>query len=204
MNVIAFATTKGGSGKTTLTVALATALANSAQKVVALDTDPNKNLSIRVGDVPFRHREVAEEQIMAAVREEREAGNIVVIDVAGALSRGMLYAISVANAVIIPCRPDRTDVIEAARTQDVLRQAEEMTGRTIPHAALLTQVNRRAQVTAVTRDQLTALGVPCLASELPLRTAYQAASWSGFPLSDSHVQADIKGIAADIAALMGA
>jgi chromosome partitioning protein len=104
--------------------------------------------------------------------------------------------------VLIPCRPDRNDVVEAVRTQEVIRQAEAMTRRTIPHSALLTQVNPRAQVTAQTRTQLDALGIPYFGVDMPSRTAYQQASYTGAPLADPAVQKDVAAIAAAVTDLM--
>lgn len=195
MPVIAIATTKGGSGKTTLTACLAAHWTAAGASVICLDTDPNRNLSPRLGAAGIHCHEVPEEGIFHAATEAAGSVDIVLIDVAGALTRGLLYATSAADLVLIPCRPDRNDVVEAVRTQEVIRQAEAMTRRAIPHAAVLTQVNARAVVTAETRAQLAALRVPELSVSVPLRTAYQAASYTGAPLSDPAVREDMAALA---------
>jgi chromosome partitioning protein len=88
------------------------------------------------------------------------------------------------------------------RTQEVIRQAETMTRREIPHAAVLSQVNRKALVTSQTRTQLDALGVPYLAQDIPARTAYQQASYTGAPLADPSVREDIHALACAVTELM--
>lgn len=202
MAIIAVATTKGGSGKSTLAACLSAYWAESGVTVQALDTDPNRNLLARLDGSGIPCLGVDEEAILMAVAAAAKEAEIVIVDVAGALARGMLYAVSAADIVLIPCRPDRNDVVEAVRTQEVIRQAEVMTRRSIPHSALLTQVNSRAQVTGQTRTQLDALGIPYFGVNMPARTAYQQASYTGAPLADTAVQKDITAIAAAVTELM--
>jgi chromosome partitioning protein len=202
MPIIAIATTKGGSGKTTLAACLAAHWAANGRSVEAIDTDPNRNLRARLEGTGLTVVGVEEEAILSAVATASGRADMILLDVAGALSRGLLYAVSAADAVVIPCRPDRNDVVEAVRTQEVIAQAQTMVRRKIFHAALLTQVNRRAAVTMETRRQLDVLGVPAFAADLPSRTAYQQASYTGAPLADSAVREDIAAIALEIAAKM--
>jgi len=205
VSVIAIATTKGGSGKTTLAACLADHWFRERRTIECLDTDPNRNLVdwLKLGDASIPCAAVDEEAIIEAAAAAQTRAEWVVIDVAGSLTRGLLYAISVADMVLIPCKADRKDVLEACRTQEVVLSASKMTRRTIPHAAVLSQVNRRADVTRHTRDQLAVMGVPLLTAELPSRTAYQQASYNGTPLGDTSVREDVAAIAAEVAALTG-
>lgn len=206
MPVIAIATTKGGSGKTTLTAGLADFLRRQDQRVECIDTDPNRNLHDWLSDPQngIACTVVDEEAVIDAVATAVERSDHVLIDVAGALQRGMLYAISTADLVLIPCKTDRKDVVEAVRTQELIESAGKMVRRKIPHAAVLTQVNRRAQVTGHTRAQLEVMGVPVLGADLPARTAYQQASWTGAPLAAPEARDDFSAIAGDIATLLEA
>lgn len=204
MPVIAIATTKGGSGKTTLTAALADLLRRKGKSVECIDTDPNRNLNDWFSDpqagIPCSF--VEEEAVIDAAGAAMERVDYVLIDVAGALQRGMLYAISAADLVLIPCKTDRKDVVEAVRTQELIESAGKMVRRQIPHAAVLTQVNRRAQVTAHTREQLQVMGVPVLGADVPARTAYQQASWLGSPLAAPEAREDFAAVAAEVSALL--
>lgn len=204
MPVIAIATTKGGSGKTTLAACLAEHWHQQGHSVLCLDTDPNRNLHdwLAGADTGFACRFVEEEAVIDAVGQAAGAADYVLIDVAGSLSRGLLYAVSVADAVLIPCKADRKDVVEACRTQEVVASAGKMVRRAIAHAAVLTQVNRRAQVTAHTREQLAVMGVPVLAADLPARTGYQQASYTGRPLAEATAREDLLAIARDVETLL--
>jgi chromosome partitioning protein len=202
MAIIVVATTKGGSGKSTLAACLAAYWSNGQGGVEALDTDPNRNLLARLGGTGIACTPVDEEAILPTIGEASKRSELVIIDVAGTLARGLLYAVSAADIVLIPCRPDRNDVVEAVRTQEVIRQAEAMTRRKIPHAAILSQVNRKAVVTTQTRAQLDALGVPYLAEDIPARTAYQQASYTGSPLADPSVREDINAVARAVTEMM--
>ena len=129
MAIIVVATTKGGSGKSTLAACLAAYWSNGQGGVEALDTDPNRNLLARLGGTGIACTPVDEEAILPTIGEASKRSELVIIDVAGTLARGLLYAVSAADIVLIPCRPDRNDVVEAVRTQEVIRQAEAMTRR---------------------------------------------------------------------------
>ena len=202
MPVIAVATSKGGSGKTTLAASLAEWWSREGVSVECIDTDPNKNLAEWLADTAITCRAVEEDAIIDAVAEAVERADVVVIDVAGHLARGMLYAITTADLVVIPCKADRKDVVEACRTQELVASASKMVKRRIPHAAILTQVNRRASVTEHTRNQLSVMEVPTLAADLPARTAYQQASYTGSPVADPTVRDDIAVIAEEIDSLL--
>ncbi|NUB14129.1 AAA family ATPase [Azospirillum brasilense] len=204
MPIIAIATTKGGPGKTTLAMSLARYWARSGLNVECLDTDPNRNLTtwLATAGCPVPCTAIAEDDVVDAAAAADERADVVVIDVAGALAKALVYAVSVAGAVVIPVRPDAKDVAEAARTQQHIETARKMVRRAIPYAATLVQVNRRAQVTAHSRAQLQALGVPVLNADVPLRTAYQQASYTGDPLADASVLDDISAIAAEVMALV--
>ncbi|MGA1858822.1 ParA family protein [Azospirillum sp. 11R-A] len=194
MTIIAIATSKGGTGKTMLAAGLAAFWATAGKRVLALDTDPNRHLFDQLEGSGIDCRPVAEDAILAEATRGREAADVVLVDVAGLLAKGMVYAAAAADVVLIPCRPDRADIGEAARTQDVVRNAEAMSRRPIPHAAILTQVNPRTQVLAVARDELDRLEIPRLPAEMPMRVAYAEANFTGRHLDSSAIYADLREI----------
>lgn len=201
MPIYAIASTKGGPGKTTLAVCLADWWRRQGKTVTCLDTDPNRNLMSWIGkrsDEGLRCIAVGEDDVIAEARAAAKTSDIVIVDVAGFLARGLLYAVGVANAVLIPCRPAKGDVIEAGRTQQVIQSAADLSGRVIPHAAVLTQVNRRAAVTEHSRKQLEGLGIPALIADFPLRAIYQSAWYQGatpIELGDNVAAGEIEAIA---------
>jgi chromosome partitioning protein len=202
--IIAIATTKGGSGKTTLTACLADWWRRQGHRVACLDTDPNRNLMSWIGGgnlIGITCSAVNEDDVIDAANTAQQEVDVVIIDVAGVLARGLLYAVGTSDAVIIPCRSTKGDVIETGRTQQTVISAGKLARRDIPHAAVLTQVNRRAQVTAHTRAQLEVLGIPTLEADLAHRTAYQAAWYQGvtpLELGDNAATTEIGAIAAAV------
>ncbi|HYD30730.1 MAG TPA: ParA family protein [Azospirillaceae bacterium] len=203
MPVVTVASTKGGTAKTTLALCLADWWRHANLTVECLDIDPNRNLSAWIGrcELPITCQSVGEDDVVFAAVEAARRSDMVVIDVAGSLARGMLYAIGAADAVLIPCKPSANDALEAARTRQQIMTAiaaaqKRAPNAHIPHAVVLTQVNRRASVTANTVDQLRVLGVPLLGNsagpvDMPHRTAYQQASYRGSPLDDPAVREDM-------------
>src|SRR5512132_3826079 len=144
MPILSIASTKGGPGKTTLAICLADWWRRAGQTIASLDTDPNRNLVTWIGSVDLPGLTcvaVAEDDIIDAAANAAEHADVVIIDVAGFLPRGLLYAIGAAHAVLIPCRPAKGDVIEAGRTHQQVVNAAKLSKRPIPHAAILTQTN---------------------------------------------------------------
>jgi len=203
MTIIAIAISKGGTSRTTLAAGLAAFWTANGRRVVALDADNNRHLVDRLEGTDIDCRPVGEDQILAEAMACQKSADVVLIDVPGVLAKGMVYAAAAADGVLIPCRPDRGDLSEAARTQDVVRNAEAMSRRPIPHAAILTQVNPRTQVLAVARDQLDRLEIPRLPVEMPLRTAYAEASFTGQHLASAGVRGDLSAIAGAVLRLAG-
>jgi len=206
--IITVASTKGGPGKTTLSLCLADHWHRAGRAVEVLDVDPNRNLSqwLKGAKSTIPCIVVDEDDVIDAAAAAEERSEIVVIDVAGALARGLVYAIGVASAVLIPARPDQKDAIEAARTYQHVTTAERQAQRfksnaSIPAAAVLMQVNKRTQAAGFARDQLAAFKVPLLTTEIPLRAAYQNYSFFGMPLDDAAVRSDFAELAEAVEAM---
>jgi chromosome partitioning protein len=206
--IITVASTKGGPGKTTLSLCLADHWHRAGRAVEVLDVDPNRNLSqwLKGAKSTIPCTVVDEDDVIDAAAAAEERSEIVVIDVAGALARGLVYAIGVASAVLIPARPDQKDAIEAARTYQHVTTAERQAQRfksnaSIPAAAVLMQVNKRTQAAGFARDQLAAFKVPLLTTEIPLRAAYQNYSFFGMPLDDTAVRSDFAELAEAVEAM---
>lgn len=202
MPIITCASTKGGPGKTTLALCLADHWRRVGRSVEMLDVDPNRNLTqwLKAAGTPIKCTSVDEDDLIEAVTSAEERSDFVVIDVAGALARGLVYAIGIANAVLIPCRPDLKDALEAARTYQHVVAERRMARRRdpdadIPAAAVLMQVNARALSAGFARSQLGALNVPLLPAEVPQRAAYQNYSFAGLPLDDGTVRGDFQELA---------
>lgn len=123
MNVVALISQKGGSGKTTLAVALAVAHEQAGGRSAVADLDPQGS------SVAWHHFRSGEPPIVTAVhppgldrtlRTLRARGvSLVVIDTAPHASAGALAASKVADLVLVPCRPSTPDLAAIGASLEV-------------------------------------------------------------------------------------
>lgn len=198
--VITIVSAKGGVSKTTLAAALISHWRDAGKRVAGLDCDPNRGLSLLLDGVLA----VDEAQITTAARAAKDDNDVIVIDVAGALARGTLWAIAAADLVIIPGRCSRLDVAEMVKMAEVITDTSDALGRLVRHLALITQVDGRAtRQQAHVRKQLATFEIPTMEAVLPLRSAYQQASWGRTgPLTTPETVADAAAIVGEIAEVL--
>jgi len=212
--IIALSSTKGGPGKTTVTACLADFFALEGRKVAILDTDPNQNMTNwyrKSGDGAFKdivlRSQVDEDKIIDDSEALSAEAEIVLIDVAGVASRSLLYAAGIADLVVIPCGTSEDDIIETAKTRDIVVNAGRLSRRgEIPHVALLSRVDPKTMVFIHTRVQLHQHGMKTLRRPLTQRTVYQKARFYGttplrFEPSSPAVD-DIRAVGREILALI--
>lgn len=181
--IITFATTKGGTGKTTLVACLSTYWQKSGLKVSALDADPNANLlrwfeKGNIENIKVK-LETDESAIIDTVNEISTEQDLVLIDVAGFANQAMIYAIGMSDLVIIPSRPAEDDVIEAIRTKQIVQNASKLTRREIPFKVVLTQITSNTLVLKHSRNQFEAFNIPLFSTEITNRTAFPNARYKG-------------------------
>ena len=121
MHVVAVASRKGGSGKTTLAGHLAVAAERAGIKpTLVIDTDPQGNLAqwwnARRDHSPLFARATAE-RLRAGVARIRELGvALLIIDTPPALETTLAEVIAIADLVLIPVRPSPHDLRAAGAT----------------------------------------------------------------------------------------
>jgi chromosome partitioning protein len=188
--VIAFASTKGGVGKTTLAFVLATAIARwlpstSEYKVACIDADPNGTLdaALRKASLPDVLSLPSDaETLLPTLRDAQRSSELVLIDLEGSANQAMLYACGKSDLVLIPAQPSAFDVREARKTADVVSQAADLVGREIGLRVVLTRTPvLRQRVAEHSRAQFEKAGLPLLPVELVQRTAFQTITYTGVP-----------------------
>lgn len=168
MPIIAFASSKGGSGKSTSAVLLATELAERGASVTIIDADPNQPVS-RWSRKPGRPDKlnvvsaITEETLLDAVDSADRTAAFVIIDLEGTASLMVAQAMSRADLVIIPTKGSELDAIETIKVIKFLGRQEKAYGKTIPFAVLFTQTNP-----AVRPRTLKGLEQDMLSRRLPL------------------------------------
>jgi chromosome partitioning protein len=146
MPTIVFANPKGGAGKSTSAVILATQLAYKGADVTLLDADPNKPISHweKRGRVPKNITVVAdisESTVIDEIDAAAQKTPFVVVDLEGTASMMVAYAISRADLVIIPIQGSQLDAAEGTKAIKLIRQQEKAFHKTIPFAVLFTRTN---------------------------------------------------------------
>lgn len=177
---IVFISPKGGAGKTTAALLLATQLARAWQ-VTVLDADPNhpiKAWSLQNGSQKNLKvvSDVDEENVIDKMEEASSKTPFVIVDLEGTAAKIVLLAVSQADLVIVPTQGSQLDAEQASRALKVIRQQEKMSGRAVPYAVLLTRTNPaiRTRTMAHIQKGLIEAGVPLLSTELHEREAFRA------------------------------
>lgn len=136
MSVITFASSKGGAGKTTSAIILATTLCRD-HKVCLIDADPAKRLMSWFEKSPQITRLEAfqshgERHIQDEIEAAKARADFVIIDLEGAATRLNAYAMSESDLVIIPMGDEQQDAEGALETMQELALEARAMRREIP------------------------------------------------------------------------
>jgi chromosome partitioning protein len=180
MPVLTVASPKGGSGKSTAAVILATEFAHAGADVVLLDCDPNRSISIWSSrrDLPPRitvKSDVGESEIVRTIKQQDADGRVVIVDLEGVASRLVSRAISQADLVLTPMRATTLDATIGVRALALISEEEEALGRAIRHAVVFTMTRaiKSKQHTAIDAS-LKRQGVDVITPPLMERAAFSA------------------------------
>lgn len=153
MRVIAFASQKGGVGKTTLAGHLAVeAEAKGAGPVALIDTDPQGSLALwwngRTAETPLFVK--AEINSLPSQLDQLAAHGVklVIIDTPPAITENIRAVIAVSDLVLIPTRPSPHDLRAIGATVDLVEAGNK---------AMVFVINGAVQRTKITGDAAIAL-----------------------------------------------
>jgi chromosome partitioning protein len=124
MLVIALASQKGGSGKTTLSGHLAVEAEKAGAGPVALiDTDPQGSLAawwnVRTEKTPA-FAKVGVFDLQSAMQQLEQTGiKLVIIDTPPAITDAISHVISLSDLILVPCRPSPHDLRSVGATADL-------------------------------------------------------------------------------------
>lgn len=129
--IIALASLKGGVGKTTITMHLAAAMAESGLDVVVLDADEEvsalrwqQHATAENLRLPFRVLAAERNSLMRQARDLARAGHTVVIDTPPNNREILKSAATVADVVLVPVLPTGLDVDRLGTTLELLADLE--------------------------------------------------------------------------------
>jgi chromosome partitioning protein len=191
MPVISFANPKGGAGKTTTALLLASELASKGAKVAIIDADPEKWIS-QWGSLPGKPdnieivSEVTEDSIVDLIEDAATRAQFVVVDLEGTASLMVANAIGMSDLVVIPTQGSSMDAKGGAKTIRLIRNQERMARRPIPHAVVLTRTSAAVTSRALrnVQEQLVQAGIEVFATAIVERAAYRDLFDYGGALAD--------------------
>jgi len=180
MPVITFANPKGGAGKTTTALLLATELAAKGAAVTILDADPERWIS-QWAKLPGKPHtitivgEVSEDTVVDAIEAAEQASQFVIVDLEGTASLMVSNAIGMSDLVVIPIQGSSMDAKGGAKTIRLIRNQEKMSRRKIPYAVVLTRTGAAVTSRALRNvsEQLQASGIEIFATPIVERAAYR-------------------------------
>jgi chromosome partitioning protein len=180
LSVLTIASSKGGPGKTTVSMLLAGRMAADGVKVAALDADPAGALSRWVrnayeGPAFVVQAEPDEARLAHLIDNEAKVADMVLVDTAGFGNRAAAVAMTSADTVLIPTLSGITEAEKTVRLAEGLARAAR---RDIPARVLLNRV-KRTQLARHAAREIEAAGLPLLTATLSDLVAYGEMSFSG-------------------------
>lgn len=180
MPTISFANPKGGAGKTTAALLLATQLAERGTPVTIIDADPERwisqwsSLPGKPGNIHIRS-DVTEETIIDAIDQAATETPFVIVDLEGTANTLVGYAVSLSDLVIIPTQGSSMDAKGGAKTVGLVRRQERVTRRKIPFAILLTRASAAVTSRAMrnVQQQLAQAQIDVFQTHIVERAAYR-------------------------------
>ena len=180
MPTISFIQPKGGVGKSTAALLLATELAKAAT-VAVIDADPNApivhwrrrggamaNLSIAAAN--------PERSLFELIEEMETQAAFVIVDTEGVADLRAAHAMAGSDLVLIPSQGSALDQDGAARALKLIKDQERPLRRAIPHAILFMRVSPAiySRGMKAAEQQLADHGVEALETRLVEREAFKA------------------------------
>ncbi|WP_029043724.1 ParA family protein [Cupriavidus sp. WS] len=186
MPTIVFVSPKGGAGKTTSALVLATQIAERGRDVTVIDADPNHPVQTwaKGGAAPRTMKvvsDVTEEDIADRIDEASKESTFVIVDLEGTAATIVAHAISEADFVVVPTQGSQLDAEQAGRAFRLIRAHERGIQKhkpdyKLPYAVLFTRtsVAIRSRDTAHIRQSFSEAGIPMFTTELNERAAFKA------------------------------
>lgn len=182
--VITFASPKGGVGKTTAAIILATEIAQELAKkgegVTVIDADPEQHIVNwhKKGAGPenlYVIPEPSEKTIIDDIQRSQEKTPFTIIDLEGTANVLVSYAMAHSDLVIVPVQPSSLDAAGAAKALLLVKQQEKAFRRRIPHAILLNSTKPAIRTRALTtiEHELQQAGVTVFQTNLMEREAFR-------------------------------
>ena len=177
MKSIAFLSQKGGSGKTTLAVHTAVAAQEAGEKVVLIDTDPQKSATVwseaRQSETPIVATAAAGdlEKVLQAASQDKMS--LAIVDTAPHTAPDAARIARAVDLIVIPCRPTAFDLAAVSNAVEIVRAAKKNA------VLVLSACPFRSPEIAETRQVLSEYGSPVCPYDITDRRAFSRAVATG-------------------------
>lgn len=184
--IISLATSKGGTGKSTLARSLGAYWLNLGFKVAIIDADPQGSIIGNHSDNgPLSKMHVIadpEESVGNTVKEIDGDFDYILIDTGGFRNRTTVMALLSCDYVLIPLKPSSDDVKAALDTYTLIQELNETPEREnnpIKYDMIITMSQQGIVIAKHVRAELEKMNLNLLKSEMFNRVAYPETAISG-------------------------
>lgn len=196
--IIALAGQKGGAGKTTTSICIASEWHRRGKSVLLVDADPQGSARTWASVAAEQDRSIPTVVAMGAGLHQREqlprlaqAYDITIIDCPPRHGEIQRAALMVSDMAVLPCGPSALDAWALTETIDIVQQAQIIRPN-LKAAVLITRKVARTALGQNAREVVSQCGFEVLGAELGYRVAYQEAPAAGIGV----VEYDPRGAAA--------
>jgi chromosome partitioning protein len=180
--IIAVANSKGGVGKSTLSVHLAAWLSKQGHRVTLADCDTQHSSSQWIHEAAPQVKAIClkdPDDIFTELPLLAKETDYLVADGPGSLAETSRALLLVADAAIVPCKASGLEIRALDAATKVLRQAQ-MVRAGMPNAMIvLSMVGRNYRLTQDMREAAAVLKLPIASTALILRQSYADAPGQG-------------------------
>ena len=185
-HVIVIAQSKGGAGKTTITLSLAGYWIAQGERVAIIDADgPQHHASkwVRSADDESSLRRItlitAPKNLPREIAAQAKTHDRVLIDLIGADADVLTLAIANADLVLIPVQDSPLDIDGALTTYKRLKQAEKVKATSIIFRIVMCRTQPKTALYMEIQNQLKAAGLPIAGAELQNRVLFKEGMMTG-------------------------
>lgn len=180
--IIVVANSKGGVGKTSISVHLATWLADQGHSVVLADCDAQQSSSDWLAEAAPEIRTVRladPTAILDALPQLAQEADYVIADGPGSNTETSRALLLRADLALVPCKASMLEVRALAQATAVLRQSQDIRHGKPDATIILSMVGKTYRLTQDMKDAATALGLPLAKTALTLKQIYADAPGQG-------------------------
>lgn len=180
--IIVLANSKGGVGKTSISVHLATWLAEQGHSVVLADCDAQHSSGQWIAEAAPEIRVVRladPSAILKTLPQLAQEADYVVADGPGSNTETSRALLLRADLALVPCKASMLEVRALSQATEVLRESQDIRQGSPAAILVLSMVGKTYRLTRDMKDAARALGLPLAKTALTLKQIYADAPGQG-------------------------